>query len=85
MRLRIFVFVCVAALGGCATPQVGDNLAQLCRNRVNNEKGAGQRPECDAYWISYQQEAFKRGGQPALDAAHAEALSYGNVAVPPPQ
>jgi hypothetical protein len=83
MNFRLAVVICAAALVGCGTPQIGDDLAQTCRLQVNNQKGAGQRPECNAYWITYQQEAFKRGGQPALDAAHAEALSYGNVAVPP--
>jgi hypothetical protein len=84
MLLRTAALLCAVALAGCGTPQVGDDLAQVCRLRVNNEKGAGQRPECNAYWVSYQQEAFKRGGQAALDAAHAEALSYGNVSTPPP-
>lgn len=85
MLARIgFAALMVVVLGSCGTVQVGEDIAQVCRHRLNNAKGSGMRPQCNAYWRQYQTDAYLRGGQPALDAAHAEALSYGNVARPLP-
>jgi hypothetical protein len=82
-RVALMGLVALAA-SGCSTPQVGADLATVCRNRYSNANGVATRQECNAYWIQYQADALKRGGPEALAAAKAEAMSYGNPSSLPP-